>query len=379
MGLPGALALAVNFGALPLGFVIGLYMHKKESAIKKQEDTLATIIGEWVTNARLLRFLSWEALMRHRVAAHIRKLIVESTKEMAAAQVSFGISISWWLVPIVTLIWANSVWPANESLVALFATVWMLNHITLYLRWLPNIFTDYALASACVERLNKLIRHRDIFDELLPVWTRSVANARPVRIHLNNVCFAYDDGPEVQSNLYLTLNLGEHTSLIDRVGAGKSTLLRLLCAEIKPTSGTIQVEFDNDVIADMWHENIYRRLRETIGYMPQEAYLSNTTLAINVALETEPEDKDVLPAIRLAELDADIEHWRSGVQEEVGETGVNLSGGQKQRVNLARALYSGRQFLVLDDPLSAVDTETEEVLMGNLLQVSGFLLCSRVN
>ena len=65
------------------------------------------------------------------------------------------------------------------------------------------------------------------------------------------------------------------------------------------------------------------------------------------------------------------------MNEEVGETGVNLSGGQKQRVNLARALFSGRPYLVLDDPLSAVDTDTEEALMVNLRRLpKGFMLCS---
>ena len=111
--------------------------------------------------------------------------------------------------------------------------------------------------------------------------------------------------------------------------------------------------------------------------MPQEAYLSNTTLGINIALDTGHTETDVMRAIQMAELEADIGHWKRGLLEEVGETGVNLSGGQKQRVNLARALYSGREYLVLDDPLSAVDSDTEASLMVTLCEVpKGFLLCS---
>ena len=84
-----------------------------------------------------------------------------------------------------------------------------------------------------------------------------------------------------------------------------------------------------------------------------------------------------MEAVRLAELEADLAEWESGLFEEVGETGVNLSGGQKQRVNLARALYSKRKYLVLDDPLSAVDSRTEVELMRNLQACTrGFLLCS---
>ncbi len=379
MGVPGVFAIVVGFGALPLAFVLGRYIHKKEDLIKAQEDTLSTIIGEWVTNVRLLRFLGWEALMRTRVAGHVRELVIESTRQHGVNLINFGVSVSWWLFPIIALIWANMNFGSNDSLVSLFASIWMLNHITLYIRWLPNIFIDYASARACVARLNKLIEHRDVSDDLLPAWHQSVASASPSRLHFNNVGFHYEgeEGHPVLSDLYLTLDLKEHVSLIGTVGAGKSTLLQLICAEMKPTQGRIQVEFDNGVIADLWHENIYHRYRSCIGYMPQEAYLSNASLGVNVALETDAAEGDVLQAVRLAELAADISHWQQGLDEEVGETGVNLSGGQKQRVNLARALYSRRAYLVLDDPLSAVDTETEGALMKTLLTVpEGFLLCS---
>ena len=280
MGLPGLFAIVVGFGAMPLAFVLGKYVHTKEELIKAQEDTLSTIIGEWVTNVRLLRFLGWEKLMRSRVASHIRQLVVESTKQHGVNLINFGISISWWLFPIIALIWANNAWGENDDLVALFASIWMLNHITLYIRWLPNIFIDYASAAACVNRLNKLIEHKDITDDLLPIWHQSVNHANPVRVHFNNVSFRYegDNNPQVLRNIFLTLDLNQYVSLIGKVGAGKSTLLKLMCAEIKPTEGTIQVEFDNGVIADLWHENVYYRFRSTVGYMPQEAYLSNTSL-----------------------------------------------------------------------------------------------------
>ncbi len=377
MGVPGVLAMVVGFGAMPLAFVMGRYVHSKEALIKREEDTLSTIVGEWVTNVRLLRFLSWEPLMRSKVAGHVRALVIEATKQHGSNLVNFGISVTWWLFPIIVLIGANEALETNAEMVAVFGSIWMLNHITMYIRWLPNIFIDYASASACVNRLEKLFTHKDIDDDLKDDYKQSVASAKPVRVHLNNVSFGYEDGDEVLHDLYLTLDLNETVSVIGKVGSGKSTLLKLICAEIKPTSGTIQVEFDNGVIADLWHRNIYTRMRECVGYMPQEAYLSNTSLAINVALDSECGEQDVMQAIRLAELSADIEQWRGGIGEEVGETGVNLSGGQKQRVNLARALYSGRAFLVLDDSLSAVDTDTEALLMESLLErTEGFLLSS---
>lgn len=379
MGIPGLVAMIVGFGAMPLAFFLAKYVHKKEDLIKAEEDTLSTIVGEWVTNVRLLRFLGWEKLMRAKMAGHVRRLVIEATKQHGVNLINFGISVSWWLFPIITLIAANEFWGESNDLVTLFASIWMLNHITLYIRWLPDIFISYASASACVKRLNKLLEHKDITDDLLPPLHQPVEQARPVRLHFNNVSFRYEknDSPLVIKNLSLTLDCNQHVSLIGRVGAGKSTFLKLMAAEIKPTSGTIAVEFDNGVVADLWHENVYQRLRSQIGYMPQEAYLSNTSLAINIALAVDQPQAQVMQAIRMAELEADIDHWQAGVHEEIGETGVNLSGGQKQRVNLARALYSGRPYLILDDPLSAVDADTEVALMQSLLTTpEGFMLCS---
>lgn len=377
MGIPGLIAIVVGFGALPLGYLFGKYVFKKEALIKAEEDRLATIVGEWVTNVRILRYLGWEALMRTRVAGHVRRLVIESTKQHALNLVNFGISVSWWLMPIIALIWVNQALGHTDDLVKLFASIWMLNHITLYIRFLPGIFISYAAAAACVNRLNALFDHRDVLDDLEPQADVDV-EARPVQMVFQNVSFAYrEDSEPVIEGLNLTLDLNAYTALIGRVGSGKSTLLRLMTAEIKPTMGSIEVLFDSGERAGLWQANVYRRVRTWFGYMPQEAYLSNASLGVNVSLHSEFEETGVLDAIRFAELDADIEHWEGGLGEEVGETGVNLSGGQKQRVNLARALHSGRPYLVLDDPLSAVDTTTEAALMNTLLdRTSGFLLSS---
>lgn len=367
MGWPGVIAMLVAFGAMPLSFWLGKYVHKKEELIKREEDDLATIIGEWVTNVRLLRFLGWETLMRTRIASHVRSLVVEATKQHGVNLINFGVSVTWWLFPIVALIWANSVMNEDQDLITLFASIWMLNHITLYISFLPDIFISYASASACVNRLNRLIDHPDIAHEQLPGTMSASVDLAPVKLRFQNVSFHYENTQEeVIQNLSLKLDLNQGISMIGRVGSGKSTFQKLVCAELKPTAGEILVEFEDGVQLNLWHEDVYTRFRDFVGYMPQEAYLSNTNLAINVSLNTEFAETDVMQAIRLAELEADISHWQAGLAEEVGETGVNLSGGQKQRVNLARALYSGRPYLVLDDPLSAVDTDTEGKLMATI-------------
>ena len=378
MGWPGVWAIIAGFGAMPLSFLLGKYVHRKELLIKKEEDDLSTLVGEWVVNVRLLRFLGWEAAMRSRVGSHVRQLVTEASKQHGVNLLNFGISVSWWLLPIIVLIWSNQLLGGERDMITVFASIWMLNHITLYIRWLPDIFISFAAASACVQRLNTLFAHRDIADELMPAAKTLQTDAKAISMHFHNVSFRYNDSGEwVIRDLNLVLDLTSRTSVIGAVGSGKSTLLKLICAELKPTTGYIEVQFDDDNRLDLWHKNVYQQVRQSLAYMPQEAYLSNTSLAINIALDTEHQPTDVLAAIALAELEADISHFAAGSEEEIGETGVNLSGGQKQRVNLARALYSNRPYLLLDDPLSAVDSDTEAVLMQTLLSApQGFVLCS---
>jgi ATP-binding cassette subfamily B protein len=376
MGIPGLVAVATAFAGLPLAMIFGRYVFHKEEIIKQQEDSLATIVGEWVTHVRLLRYLGWEKLLGSKVAGHIRKLVIEVTKQHGVNLVNFGISVTWWLMPIIALVYTANAMDSASNLSTLFASIWMLNHITLYIRWLPGLFISYGAAAACILRLNRLFSHSDIEDELLQPCNQSLQGAMPTKLHFDHVGFAYD-GKEVLSDLDMALDLSCYTSLIGTVGSGKSTLMKLICAEVPPTTGKIMVEFDNGVVADLWHSDVYTAVRRVFGYMPQEAYLSNATLAVNISLDEHHTDQEVMHAIHLAELAADITHWDGGIREEVGETGVNLSGGQKQRVNLARALYSGRPYLVLDDPLSAVDTNTESALMASLLQqCKGLLLSS---
>ncbi|MCB1646050.1 MAG: ABC transporter ATP-binding protein [Pseudomonadales bacterium] len=378
MGVPGLLALVSGFGALPLAVIIGRFVHSKETVIKEEEDRLSTLVGEWVANVRLLKFLGWETVMREQVARHVRTLVTQATLQHGSNLVNFGVSVTWWLIPIIVLVWGHQRFGDDSPLVELFASIWMLNHITLYIRWLPGIFISYAAASACVDRLNQLYRHPDIEDQLLPVCGVPESGAQPLQLIFREVSFRYPGASRAAiDDLDLVLDLNTTTSLIGSVGAGKSTFLKLVCAELKPDAGVIEVAFSDGQTYNLWARDVYHAWREWIAYMPQEAYLSNTTLAINVALEDEYDSQDAWRAIQLAELEADIALLPGGINEEVGETGVNLSGGQKQRVNLARALYSGRSFMVLDDPLSAVDTQTEARLMDSLMAgPDGFLLSS---
>ena len=179
-------------------------------------------------------------------------------------------------------------------------------------------------------------------------------------VHWQGVDFSYDGQP-VLSGIELYLPAGKILGVIGRVGAGKSTLARLPPRLIEPQRGTVTID-GKDV-----QEWPLDELRRSIGYVSQQPFLFSTTVAGNIAYGVESAaDARIREAATRSLLDRDIEELEEGLDTVVGERGVTLSGGQKQRCTLARALLREPRILILDDALSAVDTQTEEAILGYL-------------
>ncbi|MGB1891016.1 MAG: ABC transporter ATP-binding protein, partial [Candidatus Latescibacterota bacterium] len=146
-----------------------------------------------------------------------------------------------------------------------------------------------------------------------------------------------------------------------RVGSGKTTLARLIPRLIQ--SGSNQLFIDG-VPIEKWPLS---QLRSTIGYVSQNPFLFSNTISANISYGVHSaSDAEIHQAAEWAQLRKDVVEFDSGFETLIGERGVTLSGGQKQRSTLARALLRQPQILILDDSLSAVDTHTEEAVLGHL-------------
>ena len=150
-----------------------------------------------------------------------------------------------------------------------------------------------------------------------------------------------------------------------RTGSGKSSVIALLTRQIEANSGAIEV--DHQALNSI---NLYD-LRKRIAVVPQDVFLFSDTIRNNVTFGcSEPvDDATVIEALKMAHVWHNIEEFPEGLDTLLGELGVNLSGGQKQRISIARALIRKPALLILDDCLSAVDTETEEVILNQLNQL----------
>lgn len=157
---------------------------------------------------------------------------------------------------------------------------------------------------------------------------------------------------------------GETVAVVGRTGAGKSTLLSLVPRLADPPPGTVTLDG-----RDVRHVAL-EDLRGAVAMVPQESFLFSASLHDNIAFgRPDASREEVREAARLAGLEDDLASFPAGLDTVIGERGITLSGGQKQRVALARALLLRRPILLLDDCLSAVDTQTEERILRHLREV----------
>ena len=183
----------------------------------------------------------------------------------------------------------------------------------------------------------------------------------PLPVRFESVHFAYSTGGEVLSGIDLDAAPGEIVAICGPTGAGKTSLLNLLPRFYDPTEGRVLI---GGVDA---RDLSLAELRKAVAIVTQKAVLFSVPLRDNLlAARPDADWADVLDACETAGVAEFVDDLPDGYDTLIGERGVNLSGGQRQRVALARALIAGSRVLVLDDPMSAVDTETERHLVENL-------------
>ena len=200
-------------------------------------------------------------------------------------------------------------------------------------------------------------------------------------IEFRNVGLTYENsGVTALKNINFTINKGETIGVIGRTGSGKSSLAYLLLRLIDPTEGEVLIDDKrlDKINCDAW--------RQSIGYVPQEHFLFSDSIRNNISFGMIT-DTDSETAIVKAAKHADIHKSIIGFPEQydtkLGERGINLSGGQKQRLAIARALVKNPEFIIFDDCLSAVDNETEELILKSIQEElknsTNFIISHRIS
>ena len=216
-------------------------------------------------------------------------------------------------------------------------------------------------AEASQKRINEFLK------ELPDILNYEFSNSPIVgKLEFKNLSFTYSDtNINALRNISFTVNQGETVAILGNTGSGKSTILELIGRLYDVENGQLIINDKN--IKDL---NLFD-LRNSIGYVPQDAFLFSDSIINNIKFGKENATEDeVFKAAKAADVHKNIIEFKKGYQTILGERGITLSGGQKQRISIARALIKSPQILLLDDCLSAVDTETEEKIINNLESIT---------
>ncbi|MDA9306212.1 ABC transporter ATP-binding protein/permease [Flavobacteriaceae bacterium] len=224
--------------------------------------------------------------------------------------------------------------------------------------WITSIVQQ---AEASQKRINAFLKEQPEIEDGIGLQGKIEGNLK-----FKNVTLRYPEtNIQALNNISIDIPKGTTVGVIGNIGSGKTTFLDLISRLYDPSKGTIELD-GNDLKKYRLEE-----LRSAIGYVPQNAFLFSESIEDNIRFGSiEAKEEDIIKATKKAAVHQNITEFKEGYKTLLGERGVTLSGGQIQRVSIARVFIKDPKILLLDDCLSAVDTDTEEEILKHLKSVS---------
>lgn len=215
-------------------------------------------------------------------------------------------------------------------------------------------------AAASQKRINEFLKEKNDIQS-----TEDLKKDITGDLVFDNVSFTYpDSGIEALKNISFDVKAGQSIAIIGTTGSGKSTIANLMLRLYDTTSGSVSVDNENIKKYDI------PNLRSQMGYVPQDIFLFSDSIKNNIAFgNSDITEEQVFQAAKDADLYRNVDDFPKGFETMLGERGITLSGGQKQRASIARAIVRNPNVLILDDALSAVDTNTENTILNSLASI----------
>jgi ATP-binding cassette subfamily B protein len=353
----------------------GRQVHDRFESVQAQLAEMSALVQENLSGARVVRAYAQESHEEARFAAANEEYVSRSQGLVRITGMLWpGIQFFMGLGSVIVLwLGGRMVVAGTISLgefVAFGAYLVMLHWPMIALGWVVNLFER---GEASMGRINAIL------DAPVEIRDEDPLAVDEIRgdVEFRGLTFGYNGTP-VLHDIDLRVPAGSTVAVVGPTGSGKSTLVSLVPRLWNAPPGTLLVD---------GHDARRIRLdvlRGAVGFVPQESFLFSDTVRENIAFGLRGGGADRVEwAAEVAQLAADIQGFPKGFETPVGERGITLSGGQKQRAALARALAVDPRILVLDDTLSAVDTQTEEKILQGLREVmrtrTTFLVSHRVS
>ena len=352
--------VAIPFPVLVLTiYIVQFYVLKRSEAVQAQLSTMSTFTQESFSGIRLLRAYDRENSFKRLFDGESREYR-RLTLRLARIDAIFFPSI----LMLIGLSTVFAVWIGGQQVIAGNITVGNIAEFVIYIGMLTWPVASLGWVTSLIQRA---VASQKRINEYMALESELdfPAESEPVRegnFKLENVSLKYQDtGIQALEDISVSVPAGSMLGVVGPTGSGKSSLTNLLVRYMDPDSGEVQV--DGQPIT---HYSA-SALRDNLGYVPQDVFLFSDTIANNIAFGKIDASRDeVEAAAKFAGVYDDILDFPQGFDTIVGERGVTLSGGQKQRISIARAYLSQPRVLIMDDSLSAIDTETEARILRNL-------------
>ena len=361
------------FVLLPLPFLsIAIYyvstmIDQKSEQVQAQLSRLSTFVQETFSGIRVIKAYTREKEMEQEFVKETNEYKDKSMELVRINSLFFPIMLL--LIGLSTLL---TIYIGGKQVIAGKITSGNIAEFIIYINMLTWPFTAVGWVTSIIQRAAASQRRINEFLLQKPEIENPSSQPTEVKgeINFDNVSFVYPvSGIQELKNVSFKVEPGKSLAVIGRTGSGKSTIAALITRLYDTTQGNLFIDGKN-----IRESNLYE-LRKQTGYVPQEVFLFSDNVFNNIAFGIKKESftGNLKQAVEQAAKDAavydNIMDFPAKFDTMLGERGITLSGGQKQRVSIARAIIQNPRILIFDDCLSAVDTETEEIILGNLRRI----------
>jgi ATP-binding cassette, subfamily B, bacterial len=379
-------AVGIIFLPIVIAFSVVFFNRVRSvfQSVDEAEGELTTVLQENLTGVRVVRAFS-------RQEFECDKFVVRNAEYRDRTYRLFTLLAKFWATTDIMcfaqigIVLLTGGWMVTKNMLTvgtLYAFLRIVGFLTFTIRELGRTLSETGKATVALGRIIEILdapleaevggTRADIQNGALKGGDEKTTGAHPLKggikgdINFNSVFFRYHPGDWVLKNLSFHIRQGETVAILGASGSGKSTLMRLLLRLYDFEEGEITVDGVN--LVDIPRKQI----RSQIGTSLQEPFLFAKTLRKNIKLSRPTSnDKQMVRAAETAYVHGTIKTFQSGYDTVIGERGVNLSGGQKQRVTLSRSFLKGPPIMILDDSLSAVDTDTEQKILRAMAERHG--------
>ncbi|KAJ3427508.1 multidrug-resistance like protein 1 isoform i [Anaeramoeba flamelloides] len=370
LGWSGFFGIVTMILLFPINGLIMQKLTKFYSNVMLQVDSRVKLINEMINAIKLVKLYAWEKLFNKKIS-DVRETELKQIKNQAVTRV-FMILV-WTCQPLIVatitfLIYVG--WGNDLKASIVFTAIAFLNIMGLPLIFVPYAIAAYVQGLVSWKRIKQFLNSKELGESERQLQNNRLEKGKEddfkdedIIIKIRGASFNWEGVREEQeeTDMYeilesetldgITLDILPQmlTMVVGPVGSGKSALLSAILGEIPKTGGSINV-------------------KGSMAYSPQEPWIQNATVKDNILLYNEMNNNRYDKVIKCCALEPDLNILPAGDLTEIGEKGVNLSGGQKARISLARTVYTDNNILLLDDPLSAVDSHVGKHIFDNCIK-----------